>query len=65
MFYFHLFLVTKAIIVFEVAVEELNNALLLSPVHILEISTWQIYIFIPDQSPLFILVKARDYSRWG
>lgn len=40
MFYFHLFLVTKAIIVFEVAVEELNNALLLSPVRILEISTW-------------------------
>lgn len=60
--FIYLLLVTKTITVF---VEELNNVLLVSLLHILEISTYKYVCLNPDQIPLFILAKARDYSRWG
>lgn len=66
MFYFHLFLVNIAITVFEAVVEELNNILFLSPY-----AFWRflpdeyIHIFKLQTRFFFLLVKARDYSRWG
>lgn len=65
MFYFHLFLVNIAVIVFAVAVEALNDILLLSPYTFLRVLPDKyIYFLTPDQI-LFFLVKPRDDSRWG
>lgn len=55
MFYFHLFLVNIAVIVFEVAVEALNDILLLSPYTFLR--------FLPDEY-IFFKPQIRFFSFW-